>query len=72
MREFELDTKSSNIQVKYHTKCPIYCHRTFFMPCSHGRDEYKFRDGKKCQYFQGLHFKYYKRKMFIRCGFDGE
>ncbi len=70
MREFELDVESENIQIKDCIKCPIYCHRTIFMPCSHGKEEYKYRDGIKCKYFEGLHYKYYKRKMFIRCVFD--
>lgn len=70
MRNFEFDATSTNIEPLMHIKCPIYCHRTFYMPCSHGREHYYGKDAVKCKFLSGLSYNYHKRKMYIRCKFD--
>lgn len=71
MRKFEIDTKSPHVEPLEHIKCPIYCHRTFYMPCCHDKESHKYgKNAIKCKFLNGVHYDYHKRKMYIICNFD--
>lgn len=70
MRKFELDTKSTHVEPLEHIKCPIYCHRIFYMPCCHHRGCRIHIKNNGCRFLKGVHYDYHTRKMYILCDFD--
>ena len=70
MRRFESDNKSDSVEPLEHIKCPVYCHRTFYMPCMYDAIKHPYQKGVKCRYYKGLHYNYHKRSMHVMCNFD--